>query len=187
MLRSSLTAVQKCPRQPAAGTPSPEDSGLSGGSTVLEGRLLLEVSPLVLPSHACHAAWGLSARWSSGWTTNNLLEMWPWEQQGVRHRCPGEAQQVGTGNQRWPWPIHLKCKNHFSFCILWFDLSVNSAGFFRIIIIINDRESHEFCRVWQVQAGPAVHITRTASGAWVSLFPEPGPLTSGDSEAPCPS
>ncbi|GAB5567414.1 aryl hydrocarbon receptor repressor isoform X2 [Prionailurus iriomotensis] len=41
-VKSFFEAVQKCPRQPAAGTPSPEDSGLSGGSTVLEGRLLLE-------------------------------------------------------------------------------------------------------------------------------------------------
>ncbi|XP_025780842.1 aryl hydrocarbon receptor repressor [Puma concolor] len=41
-VKSFFEAVQKCPRQPAAGTPSPEDSGLNGGSTVLEGRLLLE-------------------------------------------------------------------------------------------------------------------------------------------------
>ncbi|XP_047704375.1 aryl hydrocarbon receptor repressor isoform X3 [Prionailurus viverrinus] len=41
-VKSFFEAVQNCPRQPAAGTPSPEDSGLSGGSTVLEGRLLLE-------------------------------------------------------------------------------------------------------------------------------------------------
>ena len=43
LLPSCLTAVQKCPRPPAASAQSPED-GLSGGSAVLEGRLLLEVS-----------------------------------------------------------------------------------------------------------------------------------------------
>ncbi|KAF0871418.1 AHRR protein, partial [Crocuta crocuta] len=41
-VKSFFQAVQKCPPQPAAGAPSPEDSGLSGGSAVLEGRLLLE-------------------------------------------------------------------------------------------------------------------------------------------------
>lgn len=42
-----LTAVQeKCPRQPVAGAPSPGESGPCGGSAVLEGRLLLEVSSL---------------------------------------------------------------------------------------------------------------------------------------------
>ncbi|XP_029796988.1 aryl hydrocarbon receptor repressor isoform X2 [Suricata suricatta] len=41
-VKSFFQAVQKCPRQPAAGAPSPEDSGLRGGSSVPEGRLLLE-------------------------------------------------------------------------------------------------------------------------------------------------
>uniref|UniRef100_A0A8C0LFD2 BHLH domain-containing protein n=1 Tax=Canis lupus dingo TaxID=286419 RepID=A0A8C0LFD2_CANLU len=40
-VKSFFQAVQKCPRPPAASAQSPED-GLSGGSAVLEGRLLLE-------------------------------------------------------------------------------------------------------------------------------------------------
>lgn len=47
MLCFCLAAVQeKCPRQPVASAPSPGDSDPCGGSAVLEGRLLLEVSTL---------------------------------------------------------------------------------------------------------------------------------------------
>ncbi|XP_014650497.1 PREDICTED: aryl hydrocarbon receptor repressor, partial [Ceratotherium simum simum] len=42
-VKSFFQALQeKCPRQSAASAPAPGDSGLRGGSAVLEGRLLLE-------------------------------------------------------------------------------------------------------------------------------------------------
>uniref|UniRef100_A0A9L0J8F5 Aryl hydrocarbon receptor repressor n=1 Tax=Equus asinus TaxID=9793 RepID=A0A9L0J8F5_EQUAS len=80
-VKSFFQALQeKCPWQPAAGAPLPGDGGLHEGSSVLEGRLLLEVpareagvaephtSEATLPArgallrisaHGPHLPWGL--------------------------------------------------------------------------------------------------------------------------------
>uniref|UniRef100_A0A9L0IUN3 Aryl hydrocarbon receptor repressor n=1 Tax=Equus asinus TaxID=9793 RepID=A0A9L0IUN3_EQUAS len=58
-VKSFFQALQeKCPWQPAAGAPLPGDGGLHEGSSVLEGRLLLEVSP---PVPCEHPVWGVQA------------------------------------------------------------------------------------------------------------------------------
>lgn len=61
-VKSFFQAVQKGPRQPAASVPAPEDRSPSARSAVLEGRLLLEVSPLAMRAHA----------WPS-------MPPWPWQ------------------------------------------------------------------------------------------------------------
>lgn len=100
-----LTALQeKCPWQPAAGAPLPGDGGLHEGSSVLEGRLLLEVSPPCPASTQCGVCrpppvfepFDCDCLCALGVQALRSIEGGDRTALGGTAGTPGEVQQVGT-------------------------------------------------------------------------------------------